>query len=102
MAFILFKFLRRVGSFKKIAIVDETIQVSKATQNEFYDSVALVFYYKADSTNFNNAADELGFEVKSSGYVPLIYPNRRSSGLYGPSDLNRNMNILDGHSTVMW
>jgi peptidyl-prolyl cis-trans isomerase D len=84
---------RKVGSFKKIAIVDETIQVSKATQNEFYDSVALAFYYKADSTNFNNAADELGFEVKSSGYVPLIYPNRRSSGLYGPSDLNRNMNI---------
>ena len=27
------------GSFKKIAIVDETIQVSKVTQNEFYDSV---------------------------------------------------------------
>ena len=84
---------RKIGSFKKIAIVDETIQVSKATQNEFYDSIALAFYYKADSTDFNTAADEYGFEVKSSGYVPLIYPNRRTSGLYGPAELNRNMNI---------
>ena len=84
---------KRTGSFKKIAIVDETIQVSKTTQNEFYDSIALAFYYKADSTDFNTAADEYGFEVKSSGYVPLIYPNRRTSGLYGPADLNRNMNI---------
>ena len=84
---------RKTGSFKKIAVVDETIQVSKTTQNEYYDSVALAFYYKADSTDFNTAADEYGFEVKSSGYVPLIYPNRRTSGLYGPADLNRNMNI---------
>ena len=83
---------RKVVPFKKIAIVDETIQVSKATQIEYYDSVALAFYYKADSTDFNNAANELGFEVKSSGYVPLIYPNRRTSGLYGPADLNRNLN----------
>ena len=84
---------RKTGSFKKIAVVDETIQVSKTTQNEYYDSVALAFYYKADSTDFTSAADEYGFEVKSSGYVPLIYPNRRTSGLYGPADLNRNMNI---------
>ena len=84
---------RKTGSFKKIAVVDETIQVSKTTQNEYYDSVALAFYYKADSTDFTTAADEYGFEVKSSGYVPLIYPNRRTSGLYGPADLNRNMNI---------
>jgi len=84
---------RKTGSFKKIAVVDETIQVSKTTQNEYYDSVALAFYYKADSTDFTTAADEYGFEVKSSGYVPLIYPNRRTSGLYGPTDLNRNMNI---------
>ena len=84
---------RKVVPFKKIAIVDETIQVSKATQNEYYDSVALAFYYKADSTDFNNAANELGFEVKSSGYVPLIYPNRNNPGLYGPADLKRNINI---------
>lgn len=84
---------RRIGTYKKIAIVDETIQVSKATQNEYYDSVALALYYKADSNDFETAADELGHEVKSSGYVPLIYPNRRTSGLYGPADLNRNLNI---------
>ena len=84
---------RKTGTFKKIAIVDETIQVSKATQNEFYDSAALALYYKSDSNDFETAADELGYEVKSSGYVPLIYPNRRTSGLYGPADLNRNLNI---------
>ena len=84
---------RKIGTFKKIAIVDETIQVSKATQNEFYDSAALALYYKADSNDFETAADELGYEVKSSGYIPLIYPNRRTSGLYGPTDLNRNLNI---------
>ena len=84
---------RKIGTFKKIAIVDETIQVSKATQNEFYDSAALALYYKADSNDFETAADELGYEVKSSGYIPLIYPNRRTSGLYGPADLNRNLNI---------
>lgn len=84
---------RKIGTFKKIAIVDETIQVSKATQNEFYDSAALALYYKSDSNDFETAADELGYEVKSSGYIPLIYPNRRTSGLYGPADLNRNLNI---------
>jgi peptidyl-prolyl cis-trans isomerase D len=84
---------RKIGTFKKIAIVDETIQVSKLTQNQFYDSVALAFYYKADSNDFETAADELGFEVKSSGYVPLIFPNRRTSGFYGPRELNRNLNI---------
>ena len=84
---------RKIGTFKKIAIVDETIQVSKATQNEFYDSAALALYYKADSNDFETAADDLGYEVKSSGYIPLIYPNRRTSGLYGPADLNRNLNI---------
>ncbi|MBL6594540.1 MAG: peptidylprolyl isomerase [Flavobacteriales bacterium] len=84
---------RKIGTFKKIAIVDETIQVSKATQNEFYDSAALALYYKADSIDFETAADDLGYEVKSSGYIPLIYPNRRTSGLYGPADLNRNLNI---------
>ena len=84
---------RKIGTFKKIAIVDETIQVSKATQNEFYDSAALALYYKADSNDLETAADELGYEVKSSGYIPLIYPNRRTSGLYGPADLNRNLNI---------
>ena len=84
---------RKIGTFKKIAIVDETIQVSKATQNEFYDSAALALYYKADSNDFNSAADDLGYEVKSSGYIPLIYPNRRTSGLYGPGELNRNLNI---------
>ena len=84
---------RKIGTYKKIAIVDETIQVSKATQNEFYDSAALAFYYKADSNDFETVADELGYEVKSSGYVPLIYPNRRTTGLYGPRDLNRNLNI---------
>jgi peptidyl-prolyl cis-trans isomerase D len=84
---------RKIGSFKKIAIVDESIQVSKLTKNQFYDSVALAFYYKADSSDFQTAADELGFEVKSSGYVPLIFPNRRTSGFYGPRELNRNLNI---------
>ena len=63
MDFMLFRFLEENRIIQKIAIVDETIQVSKVTQNEFYDSVALAFYYKADSTSFNNAADELGFEV---------------------------------------
>lgn len=84
---------RKIGIFKKIAVVDETIQVSKATQNQFYDSAALAFYYKADSNDFSIAADELGYVVKSSGYVPLIYPNRRTAGLYGPNELNRNLNI---------
>jgi len=84
---------RKIGTFKKIAVVDETIQVSKATQNQFYDSAALAFYYKADSNDFSIAADELGYVVKSSGYVPLIYPNRRTAGLYGPNELNRNLNI---------
>jgi peptidyl-prolyl cis-trans isomerase D len=84
---------RRNGTFKKIAIVDESIQVSKDTKNQFYDSVALDFYWKADSNDFQTAADELGLQVKQSGYVPLIYPNRRSTGLYGPTELNRNLNV---------
>ncbi len=84
---------RKIGSYKKIAIVDETIQISKSTKNQFYDSVALAFYYKADSFSFETAADELGFEIKSSGYVPLVFPNRRTNGFYGPRELNRNINI---------
>ena len=84
---------RKVGSFKKIAVVDETIQISKTTKNQFYDSVALAFYYKADSFSFETAAEDLGFEVKSSGYVPLMFPNRRTNGLYGPQEFNRNLNI---------
>ncbi len=84
---------RRNGSYKNIAIIDETIKVSKATQDQFYDSVALAFYYMADSADFKTAADEFGLEVKESGYVPLIYPNRRTEGFYGPKDLNRNLNV---------
>ncbi len=84
---------RKIGSYKKIAVVDETIQVSKVTKNQFYDSVALAFYYKVDSFGFKIAAEEMGFEIKSSGYVPLVFPNRRTNGFYGPRELNRNMNI---------
>ena len=32
-------------------------------------------------------------KLNPQGCVPLIYPNRRTSGLYGPADLNRNLNI---------
>ena len=84
---------RRDGTFKKIAVVDKTIRPSKETKNKFYDSVALELYYKVDSSNFNSVCEEMGYEVKSSGYIPLIYPNRRTNGFYGPSELNRNMGV---------
>ncbi len=84
---------KRVGTFKNIAIVDKDIRVGETTTNEFYDSIALTFYNSAKESSFNEAAEELGLSVKESGYVPLIYPNSRTTGLYGPAELNRNMNI---------
>ena len=84
---------RRDGTFKKIATVDKTIRPSKETKNQFYDSVALELYYKVDSSNFKSICEEMGYEVKSSGYTPLIYPNRRTTGFYGPTELNRNMGV---------
>lgn len=84
---------RRTGTFKNIAIVDETIRVSKETTDQYYDSIALTFYNLAKENSFDKAAEELGLSVKKSGYVPLIYPNRRTPGFYGPAELNRNMNI---------
>ena len=32
-------------------------------------------------------------EVESSGYIPLIYPNRRTNGFAYASELNRNMGV---------
>ena len=84
---------RRDGTFKKIATVDKSIRPSKETKNKFYDSVALELYYKVDSSNFKSTCEEMGYEVKSSGYIPLIYPNRRTTGFYGPTELNRNMGV---------
>jgi peptidyl-prolyl cis-trans isomerase D len=83
----------RTGTYKNIAIVDETIRVSKETTDQYYDSIALTFYNLAKENSFDEAAEELGLSVKKSGYVPLIYPNRRTPGFYGPAELNRNMNI---------
>ena len=84
---------KRTGTYKNIAIVDESIRVSKTTTDQFYDSIALTFYNLAKESSFEEAAEQLGLSVKESGYVPLIYPNRRTTGFYGPAELNRNMNI---------
>ena len=84
---------RREGDNKKIATLTELISPSRQTKNQFYDSVALDFYYKADSNGFKAAADEMGFIVKSAEKVFLEYPyvdNRQqqprylSQGFYGP------------------
>ena len=84
---------RRNGVYKKIAIVDQSVKVSKQTQDLFYDSVALNFYNSAKEISFSKTAENMGLELKKSGYVPLIYPNRQSLGAYGPADLKRNINI---------
>ena len=40
---------RKVGTQKKMAIVDESIMASSSTQDLFYDSIAVNFYMYADS-----------------------------------------------------
>jgi peptidyl-prolyl cis-trans isomerase D len=84
---------RREGNNKKIATITEPVSPSRQTKNQFYDSVALDFYYKADSNGFKAAADDMGFIVKSADKVFLEYPyvdNRQqqprylSQGFYGP------------------
>ena len=93
---------RKIGTQKKIAIVDESIMASSSTQDFFYDSIAVNFYMNADSAGLRAAADDYGYEVRSSGDVPLTYfknnnykyLNRTSqNNLYGPVDLNRKLFI---------
>ena len=84
---------RRNGVYKKIAVVDQSVKVSKQTQDLFYDSIALSFYTSAKETSFSKAAETMGLELKKSGYVPLIYPNKQNPGAYGPAELKRNINI---------
>ena len=64
---------RKIGTQKKIAIVDESIMASSSTQDLFYDSIAVNFYMNADSAGLRAAADDYGYEVRSSGDVPLTY-----------------------------
>ena len=40
---------RKIGTQKKIAIVDESIMASSSTQDYFYDSIAVNFYMNADT-----------------------------------------------------
>ena len=91
---------RRTGTLKKIAIVDESIMASSNTQDFYYDSIAVNFYMKADTAGLTSTADEFGYEVKSSGDVPLTYFNNNSfnylertkqNNFYGPNELNRKL-----------
>ena len=93
---------RRNGTLKKIAIVDEAIMARQNTQDLYYDSVAINFYLKADTAGLTSTADEFGYEVKSSGDVPLTYFNNNSfnylertkqNNFYGPNELNRSLII---------
>ena len=93
---------RKIGTQKKIAIVDESIMASSSTQDFFYDSIAVNFYMNADSAGLRAAADDYGYEVRSSGDVPLTYFKNNSfkylkrtsqNNLYGPVDLNRKLFI---------
>jgi len=93
---------RKIGTQKKIAIVDESIMASSSTQDFFYDSIAVNFYMNADSAGLRAAADDYGYEVRSSGDVPLTYFKNNNfkylkrtsqSNLYGPVDLNRKLFI---------
>ncbi len=91
---------RRTGTQKKIAIVDESIIASSTTQDFFYDSIAVNFYMRADTSGLKAAADEFGYEVRSSGDVPLTYFKNNNfqyidrtsqNNLYGPNELNRKL-----------
>ena len=93
---------RKIGTQKKIAIVDESIMASSSTQDFYYDSIAVNFYMNADSAGLRAAADDYGYEVRSSGDVPLTYFKNNSfkylkrtsqNNLYGPVDLNRKLFI---------
>ena len=93
---------RKIGTQKKIAIVDESIMASSSTQDFFYDSIAVNFYMNADSAGLRAAADDYGYEVRSSGDVPLTYFKNNNfkylkrtsqNNLYGPVDLNRKLFI---------
>ena len=46
-----------------------------------------------NSSNLILSNEEMGYEGEIMGYIPLIYPNRRTNGFYGPSELNRNMGV---------
>ena len=94
---------KRMGAFNKLAIKDRYIKVSETTRNEFYDSVARNFYDLAKETSFNEAAEEFGLIIKESGNVRLEYPQvtinnngqpqYTSLGLYGPYELNKDIDI---------
>ena len=93
---------RKIGTQKKIAIVDESIMASSSTQDYFYDSIAVNFYMNADTAGLRAAADDYGYEVRSSGDVPLTYFKNNNfkylkrtsqNNLYGPVDLNRKLFI---------
>ncbi len=93
---------RKIGTQKKIAIVDESIMASSSTQDFYYDSIAVNFYMNADSAGLRAAADDYGYEVRSSGDVPLTYFKNNNfkylertsqNNLYGPVDLNRKLFI---------
>ena len=93
---------RKIGTQKKIAIVDESIMASSSTQDFFYDSIAVNFYMNADTAGLRVAADDYGYEVRSSGDVPLTYFKNNNfkylertsqNNLYGPVDLNRKLFI---------
>ena len=93
---------RKIGTQKKIALVDESIMASSSTQDFYYDSIAVNFYMNADSAGLRAAADDYGYEVRSSGDVPLTYFKNNSfkylkrtsqNNLYGPVDLNRKLFI---------
>jgi len=93
---------KKIGTQKKIAIVDESIMASSSTQDYFYDSIAVNFYMNADTAGLRAAADDYGYELRSSGDVPLTYFKNNNfkylkrtsqNNLYGPVDLNRKLFI---------
>ena len=49
---------------------------SSSTQDFFYDSIAVNFYMNADTAGLRAAADDYGYEVRSSGDVPLTNISR--------------------------
>lgn len=92
---------RRMGDYKKLAIVNKKIEPSEKTRKAYEANNAEKFQFSAEDNSFEVAAENEGLEIKSAEKLRLSYPFYNSNGqitnlgAYGPIELDRNNEIME-------
>ena len=92
---------RRMGDYKKLAIINKKIEPSENTRKAYYGSNAEKFQFLAEDNSFVAAAESEGLEIKTAEKLRLSFPRYNNNGqiidygAYGPIELDRNNEIME-------